>query len=48
MGNGPELWGAVPRANGTAVPDGITFRPFSINFNGYSLGGAGGWALNER
>jgi hypothetical protein len=34
--------------NGTAVPDGITFRPFSINFDGYSFGGAGGWALNER
>jgi hypothetical protein len=33
------------RANGTAVPDDITFRLFSTNFDGYTFGGAGGWAL---
>ena len=37
--------GALFRTNGTAVPDGITFRPFSTNFDGYSFWGAGGWAL---
>jgi len=42
--------GMAPRSGGnsTAAPDGITFRPVSINFDGYSFGGAGGWALNER
>jgi hypothetical protein len=34
--------------NGTAVPEGFTIGPFSITFDGYSFGGAGGWALNER
>jgi len=37
--------GALLRTNGTAVPDGITFRPFSTNFDRYSFWGAGGWAL---
>ena len=39
--------GMAPRCGGnsTAAPDGITFRPVSINFDGYSFGGAGGWAL---
>ena len=37
--------GALYRANGTAVPDGITFRPFSTNFDGYSFWGAGGRAF---
>ena len=37
--------GALLRTNGTAVPDGITFRPFLTNFDGYSFWGAGSWAL---
>ena len=39
--------GALFRVNGTAVPDGITFRPFSPNFDGYKFGRAGGWALQS-
>ena len=35
------------RVNGTAVPNAITFRPFSTNFDGYRFGGAGGWALQR-
>ena len=31
--------------NGTAVQQGITLGPYSINFDGYSFGGAGGWAF---
>jgi hypothetical protein len=31
--------------NGTAVLDGITFRLFPTNFDGYRFGCAGGWAL---
>lgn len=31
--------------SGTAVQQGITFGPYSINSDGYSFGGAGGWAL---
>jgi hypothetical protein len=38
--------GALLRRNGTAVPDGITFRPFSTNFDGYRFGGAVGRALH--
>jgi hypothetical protein len=33
--------------SGTAVQEGITFGPYSINFDGYRFGGAGGWALLE-
>jgi hypothetical protein len=33
--------------NGTAVPEGITFRSFSTNFHGYKFGRAGGWALQR-
>ena len=33
--------------NGTAVQQGITSGPYSINFDGYSFGGAGGWALQR-
>lgn len=47
VGMAPRCGGTV-RLNGTAVLDGITFRPFSANFNGCNFGGAGGWALNER
>jgi hypothetical protein len=39
----PELF----PVNGTAVPEGITIRPFSTNFHGYRFGGAGGWALQR-
>jgi hypothetical protein len=30
--------GALDRGNGTAVPNGITFRPFSTNLDGYKFG----------
>ena len=33
--------------NGTAVQQGITLGPYSINFDGYSFEGAGGWALQR-
>jgi hypothetical protein len=33
--------------NGTAVPDGITFRLFPTNFGAYKFGGAGGWAFQS-
>ena len=39
--------GALDRGNGTAVPNGITFRPFSTNLDGYKFGRAGGWALQR-
>jgi len=39
--------GALYGVNGTAVPEGITTRPFSTNFHGYRFGGAGGWALQR-
>jgi hypothetical protein len=39
--------GALERVNGTAVPKGITFRPFSTNFDGYKFGRAGGKALQR-
>jgi len=46
LGMAPRC-GALFPVNGTAVLDGITFRPFSTNFDGYSFGGAGGWALQR-
>ncbi len=46
-GNGPEVWGTV-RLNGTAVPEDITFRPFSTNFAGYSFGGLVAGHFRER
>ena len=39
--------GALYGVDGTAVPEGITFRPFSTNFHGYTFGGAGGRALQR-
>ena len=39
--------GALYGVNGTAVPEGITFRPFSTNLHGYKFGRAGGWALQR-
>ena len=39
--------GALNGVNGTAVPECITFRPFSTNFDSYRFGGAGGWALQR-
>jgi hypothetical protein len=35
------------RWNGTGVPDGVTFRPFSISFNGCTFWGAGRRALQR-
>lgn len=33
--------------SGTAVQQGITLGPYSINFDGYSFEGAGGWTLQR-
>jgi hypothetical protein len=53
VGSGRTTWGMAPacgardRVNGTAVPNGITFRPFSTNLDSYKFGRAGGWALQR-
>ncbi len=39
--------GALYGGNGTAVPEGITYRPFSTNCDRCKFGGAGGRALQR-
>jgi len=43
----PSVHRTDQRWNGTGVPDGVTFRPFSISFDGCTFWGAGGRALQR-
>ncbi len=40
--------GRTERVNGPDVRNRVTFEPFSMSVDGYSFGGAGGWASSER
>src|SRR5580693_10176663 len=43
----PSVHRTDQRWNGTGVPDGVTFRPFLISFDGCTVWGAGGRALQR-
>jgi len=46
VGNGPEVWGSV-RCEWHRRPPKHHVGPYSLNFDGYGFGGAGGWALQR-